>query len=510
MTTLEVPVAAGLRDYAHGTFVDDLAWWLERYCVQSVDRFAGEPLVLEPWQCEFMSEALAVTEDGLPYWQTVVLVLPRKNGKTTMLGGYALYHLLNHDGAPEVLLAASSDKQAGRLFDSVTGFIRRSPALLEDLHMREYIGEVARVDGMGKMLRMASDPSRAHGYNPSRVIIDELHAWTTPTLRRAWAAFTTGGGARADSQVFVITTEGEAHLRDESILGKMCDLNEARGVVERPHPALTVSRNHDARTLVYRYSAPTRSRDDFDAVRQANPASFVSDDYLRKQIAAPEITDAEFLQLHACVAADSEDVFIPTDAWDACAGVLDPPEGVYLGLDGSYTYDTTAVAWAWPDRDGVVNVDARVFSARREAPSHEVCPGGKIDFAAVEAFTVEKANAAAALAAAFDPNYLGRSAELIAEQTRMAVFDVQPQSAHMREAVTTLHRLVTEGKLRHNGDPVLRAHVKACVGAREEGGWRIRKRQNSKPIDAVVAMAMAVWRAARAAHPYEARGMVVL
>jgi len=103
---------------------------------------------------------------------------------------------------PEILLAAASDKQAGRLFEAVVAMVRRSPWLNESLTIRAYVGEIERKDGEGKILRMSSSPERLHGYNPSLVICDELAQWTTPTLRKAWAALTTGGGARTAAQTF--------------------------------------------------------------------------------------------------------------------------------------------------------------------------------------------------------------------------------------------------------------------------------------------------------------------
>ena len=48
---------------------------------QSEDRWEGQPLKLEPWQKRFWREAL---DD----WRSVVLVVARKNGKTSMLAAY--------------------------------------------------------------------------------------------------------------------------------------------------------------------------------------------------------------------------------------------------------------------------------------------------------------------------------------------------------------------------------------------------------------------------------------
>ena len=126
-------------------------------------------LELESWQREFFDEALAVDEDEAPCWRSVVLVVPRKNGKTASLAALALYELLEGEGSPEILLAASSDKQAGRLFDAVVAYARMAPDLLERLVIRAYIGEIARVDGGGRILRMSSDANRVAKQSPARL-----------------------------------------------------------------------------------------------------------------------------------------------------------------------------------------------------------------------------------------------------------------------------------------------------------------------------------------------------
>ena len=199
-TGTRVPVSASLERLP---FPD----WCEKYLVQSVDRWAGQPLVLEDFQREVMDEALG--RDGDSYrWKTLVLVLPRKNGKTSLLAAYALFRLLTDEGQPEILLAAASDKQAGRLFDAVYSFVHQSTELQDHVHLRAYQGEISRKDGGGKILRMASDPATLHGYNPSLVVCDELHAWTKPSQRKGWAALTTGGGGRQLTQVVVISTAG--------------------------------------------------------------------------------------------------------------------------------------------------------------------------------------------------------------------------------------------------------------------------------------------------------------
>src|SRR6266516_1461208 len=310
--------------------------WCKRYLVQSVDRWAGLPLELERFQREFVKEVLARDGDAFR-WKTVVLALPRKNGKTSLLAAYALFRLLVDDGQPEILLAAASDKQAGRLFDSVCSFVYQSSELQQHVHLRAYTGEISRRDGGGKILRMASDPATLHGYNPSLVVADELHAWTKPSQRKGWAALTTGGGGRRLTQVVVISTAGSAEERREGILGQLIDGNEDAGELEK-RPGLTISRNQDARVLVFNYCAPTSDPLDVDSLLLANPASWIDADYLRTQAESPELAPAEILQYHGNVWAAGAKAWLPEGAWEACADLERVvPEGaeIMVGFDGS-------------------------------------------------------------------------------------------------------------------------------------------------------------------------------
>ena len=478
-------------------------WFCSTYLEHSVDQFSGKPMILEEWQRDFMGEVLETVDgenDPTPYWRSCALVLPRKNGKTTLLAALALYRMFFAGGSPEILLAASSDRQAGRLFDATTAFLRRSPELADQVTVRDYIGEIQRKDGEGRILRMSSDPSRLHGWNPSTVIVDELAQWTTPNLRRAWAALTTGGGARRGAQTFTITTAGEATQRQTGILGTLIDGNAAKGDVEARGKALTISRNEAAKTLVFEYSAPTDDRNDLDAVVLANPATWIDREFLERQAANPELSDAEFLQLHANVWAANEDTFITPEQWKELEGPPVDWEGrtVSIGLDGSRTHDTTALAWASRAEDGKIDVGVKVFSVRSQAPHHVLHAGGVIDYEDVEESILALFMDRTIQEAAYDPRFLDRSADILsARLSETQISAVEPSSRSMRDALSALHRGVVEGDLRHDGDPVLLAHVTKAHAEWDDSGPRVRKIRQTDPIDALVALALAYWRESR-------------
>ena len=473
--------------YSSGSRVDHFAWWCETYLIQSIDQFANEPLILEPWQIDFMGEALAMeSADGLtPKWRSLALCVSRKNGKTALLAGYALYSLLTDDTQPEILLAAASDKQAGRLFDACTAYIRKNPELAAQVVLRDYIGEIARADGGGKILRMASDPNTLHGYSPSLVVADELAFWTKPMQRKAWAALTTGGGARKKTQTMTISTAGDANERDTSILGSMVNRNEAVGDVEKT-PGLTISRNHDAATLIYNYSAPTKDPTDIAAMQLANPASWITDDYLQRQANNPEISIEEVLQLHGCVWVAGSSAWISADWWNnAIERDAKIPDGarVSIGIDVGIVHDATAcvVAYQRPDDEKVL-IEAKIWTPQ---------PGKNVDLADVEAHLRELTARFAVAGVFYDPRFFERSAQALDDEGVTMVTMVQ-SSAIMADAYQAFYSMLGEGRIIHAGNDVeLAAHVLSTAAAQTDRGWKISKIRQRQRIDALVAAVMA-------------------
>ncbi len=116
------------KAYADATRGKHFTRWAAEHCIQSVDRFAGQPLVLEPWQREIADEMLAELGDPKSgyesCWHHTGLIIPKGNGKSSLLAAFGLYELVENDGAPEILLCAATDKQAGHLFNSVVRFVK--------------------------------------------------------------------------------------------------------------------------------------------------------------------------------------------------------------------------------------------------------------------------------------------------------------------------------------------------------------------------------------------------
>jgi len=101
----------------------------------SKGEWAGRPLILEPWTKVLLSDVFGtLREDGLRQYRRAYAEIPRKNGKSTIAAGVALY-LLMADGEPgaEVYSAASDRTQAAIVFEIAKSMVESSPLLSKEL-----------------------------------------------------------------------------------------------------------------------------------------------------------------------------------------------------------------------------------------------------------------------------------------------------------------------------------------------------------------------------------------
>jgi hypothetical protein len=330
--------------------------------------------------------------------------------------------------------------------------------------------------------------------------------------------------------VFAITTEGEASGREDSILGQLVDENEAQGDLEQM-PGATISRHHDSRTVVFRFhavdakladprplraaSAAVRKNPDgrcsvgatfrleaalLESVMPANPASWITPEYIFGQALSSKVMASDFLQLHAGVAADSQERWIDREVWNGLKSDEEIPDGsrVAVGVDCGLTHDSTAVVWAWKDGDGRVHLRSHVWCARppRVAAAHEHVAGGRIRNEPVKDLIRTLAARYQVDAVVYDKRFFEDAAMELSDEGMLMV-ELAQNGGHMRDAEQQFHDAILEDRIRHDGDPVLTAHVAATVADRVGDNWKIRKVKQSMVIDAVVAAIMAHYHARR-------------
>ncbi len=448
--------------------VERVVRFFERCLIHVKGKFAGQPFVLEPWQRAEIIEPLfgAVDRRGVRWFREGLLGISRKNGKSALSAGLALYALTADDewGAEVYSLAGSRD-QARIVFATAAEMAKASPVLRP--HLRIYRSAIEFPARGGVYRTLSADAGLAHGYSPSFAIVDELHVHKNPDL---FEAIRTGiSDARREPMMISITTAGHDY---ESI----CRHVYERGVSGK-----------DPR-LFFRWWEPATGADvdDVKAWRTANPASWVSIESLRdKRRSLPENS---FRRLHLNQWTRQENRVLPLDKWDECRGKPTFPEGseVVITVDvAPRGRDRTAVGLLREDEQGRVHTRVRTFEADPDLRM--------VDYDLVENLIREYARAFDVIEVAYDPYYFDRSAlKLEAEGIPMTAF--AQDDARMVPASQALFAAILEGRIIHDGDPVLRAHIENAGAKETSRGWRLHKAKSTGPIDAAIVLAMGVHR----------------
>lgn len=490
--TLTAPRTAG----AH------FANFAETYCHHTKGRWAGQSLTFEPWQREVFDEILALDERGRRVYQFVLLGLPRKNAKTTKAAALGLY-LAGPDGeaGPEVIMAAGSRDQAAMVFDQARAFVETNPELEDWFEPQRFLIRCPSTNGF--IRRVAADGRLQHGWNPHGIVIDELHAFDTPRQEELYTAMTTATGAREEPLTVAITTAG---FHKDTVLGRLYDRAMNLPGVER-RGGLTIARDRDTGFLMLWYGAPVEADIDDPAVwADANPASWITKEYLRRQLNSPEMDEGSFRRLHLNQWTKARDAWLPVGCWAGLRSDAEIEDGteICVGVDVGLKHDSTAVVIAHRLSDGRVALRAHVWSPVHDAPYHTYAPGGRVDLGVIEDHIKGLAQRYFVREVVFDPRYFERSAQHLSE-SGLWVAPLEQQSARMADALQGFYVAAREGRITHNGDPVLSSHVEATAAEMTERGWKIKKLKSSMRIDALVAAVMAHSRAARD----EAAGYVV-
>ncbi|HEX7786759.1 MAG TPA: terminase large subunit, partial [Methylomirabilota bacterium] len=169
-----------------------VAEFLETFCRQSRGDVAGQPLQLRPWQRELLDDLFALRPDGTRCYRTALIGLPRKNGKSTLCSGLALYGLIA-DGEPgaEIYSCAGDRQQARIVFEEAKRMAQHDPDLRGVLTFYRDAIEVRATNSVYRVL--SADAELKQGLNPHWVIFDEVHVQPSDAL---WNAMVLGMGTR--------------------------------------------------------------------------------------------------------------------------------------------------------------------------------------------------------------------------------------------------------------------------------------------------------------------------
>jgi len=180
--------------------------FIEAFCKHSKGEWAGQALRLELFQKAFIQALFGFVdrETGLRRYREAFFLVGRKNGKSTLLAGLALYMLTSDgEGGAECYTAATKYAQARLIFDEVHHMIQQNPDLSR--HFRKRKNDLYFAPSMSVFKPLARNSDTLDGLNASFVCLDELHGVRD---RNLYEVLKQSQSARRQPLFVCITTAG--------------------------------------------------------------------------------------------------------------------------------------------------------------------------------------------------------------------------------------------------------------------------------------------------------------
>jgi len=480
--------------------------------------FAGRKMRLLPEQRRFVYEIYGnLDPNGMRRRRLAIKSEPKGNGKTGLIAGLCLAHLLGPEAEPrgEVYSAAIDRQQAGLIFAEMDAIIAEIPEFGARVNIQRFHKRIEDFETGSTYEALSADARRAHGISPSLFAYDELAQARDRVLLDN---LINGLGKRREGLGIIISTQAP---EDDHPLSELID----RGLGDP-----------GGSTYVELLAAP----EDADPFAETtwlacNPAlgKYLSLREMREAAERARLIPAfessfRNLRLNQRIDSREEDRLVSHAVWKTGEVPFDRERlrgrKCYAGLDLSGKHDLTALVLAFPDDDPEPSFDLLPFFwtpegqlAGRKPVERErfrewigqgfmtAVPGATVRFGYVARQLVE-------LSREFEIQVLGYDRWRIDDfKTDLDDVDanfpapLEPFGQGFKDmgpAVEWFAELALTGRLRHAGHPVLTSSVASAIIVTDPAGnHKVDKERGNKRgivrVDGAVAMLIALELAKR-------------
>jgi phage terminase large subunit-like protein len=469
---------------------------------------AGKPLRLEPFQILLICGIYGFwsKKDKAKRMVTDVIVyIPRKAGKSTLIAVIGLYELTFGEKGSEVYTLATNRDQASIVFTSAVGLIESMPQEVAGLFnvQKTHITKVGDSQSMLKALSRDTKKT-GDGLNPSCAIIDEAAQIID---RNSIEVLHSGMVARKNPLRVYITTASftkDTKFHEDMLMFQTMLSGEAPD-------------NPKWFGLLYGLDPQDDWRDPV-IWGKANPMHGIS--VFEEAIAAraeeakyKPATLNEFLCKTLNVFVSANSAWIDRSHWDECAAAVDnrEPESVYIGFDLAATRDLNAVCTLKRYSEDDYFAEWKFFlpeEALGHVPQHyqdifrnakdsgilHLTQGNVMDDREISEYIKQQASK-------YDIREIGydayNAASLIARlnDNAMPVKKVGQGMAVLSNPSKHLEKLILGKNIKHNGNQFLGWQLQNCeVYEDVNGNIKIRKNEADKSakVDGIIALIIAM------------------
>ena len=472
--------------------------FIEKYCRVPEGVLVGSPVVLADFQKDFILSVY----DNAAITHTGILSIARKNGKSALIAGLLLAHLVGPEAREnsQIVSGALSRDQASIIFKLAVKMIQLSDTLQKLTHIVPSTKTIRGLTRRTEYRALSAEGKTTHGLSPVLAILDE-----TGQIKAAQDDFvdavTTSQGAHESPLLLIISTQAPT---DAALLSKMIDAG---------------LKGDDKGVVCHVYSAPLDADIyDEESWHTANPAlgTFRSLDDVRKQAQkAKDMPSFEpsFRNLILNQRVSTFSPFVSKTIWEANGAPSCDFGGleVFGGLDLSKRTDLTAFVLCARDKDGILHIKSHFFAphdglferAKRDQVPYDVwakegfltlTPGATVDYDHVAEVISDLVSDINLVEIAFDRwkiDFFKESCSRVGISLPLTPFGQGFKD--MSPAIDALEADLLNRRARHGCHPVLTMCAQnVSVSTDPAGGRKFDKAKSTGRIDGMVALAMAV------------------
>lgn len=436
-------------------------------------QFYDKPFVLLPWQKKIIRDVYGtVKADGTRQYKYVYLEVPKKNGKSEIAAGAALYHLFaDGERFGEIYGCAADRKQATIVYKVAKRMVQLVPALKKRCKIRDSSKTLTDTVSGSVYEVLSAESFTKHGFKTSACIFDELHAQPSRDL---WDVMTfEAGAARRQPIWWVITTAGDDPDR-VSIGWEIHDYATKIANGEIIDPTWYV--------VIYNYDGDDIYNEDNWYAANPSLGKAKSLKSMREAAATAKNMPANerlfrWLDLNQWITSKLT-TWLPLDLFDSTIGEWDESDqegkDCYLGLDLSTTTDLSAISPVFPPQgtqldwrtlwDAWIPSDNMQERIARDHVSYDkwaeggwITPteGNVIDYMAIRERILELSRRYHIVEIVADPAFATMLLqELQAEG--LNVVTVPQTYVNLTDPMNLVETLLKSGKMTHLADPVAR------------------------------------------------------
>ena len=181
--------------------------FIETFCKHTKSPFNGMRFNLELWEKAILQTAYGfkMSDSGLRRFNEVILLVARKNGKTTFVAGIDLAEFFLSSGGVDIVCASNTTEQANILFEEINNMREQSPSLSKETRSKKNIYHIYSPKTKNKIKKLSAQSRNKDGYNIEVGCIDEVHEMTDS---KVYDAIKQSQSTKKEPLIFIITTEG--------------------------------------------------------------------------------------------------------------------------------------------------------------------------------------------------------------------------------------------------------------------------------------------------------------